>query len=75
MSIAKTDGTAGTCTECWCLVEQGMERAHEEWHQKQDQALRGLDENDRTVLGLVEILRDRISRLRHRLLEFEGRAP
>jgi hypothetical protein len=68
VSVAKTDGTAGTCTECWCLVEQGMERAHEDWHQKQNEIL------DRTLRVAGAALED-VARLRMKLLELEGKAP
>lgn len=68
MSVAKTDGTAGTCTECWCLIEQGMERAHEEWHQDQKKNLAH-------VLRIVTHALDDTARLRMHVLELEGKAP
>lgn len=62
------DNGLSECTECWCVVAQGMERAHEEWHQKQAKATHN-------ILELIEMLRDWINRVRNHILESEGRAP
>jgi len=56
------------CTECWALVSPGMERAHEEWHAKQNERLS-------VILRIAKHAREDAARLRGTLLEMEGRAP
>lgn len=55
MSVAKTDGSSpGMCIDCGCLVEQGWERTHEEWHQKLRNYVTELDRAIQFILSILE---------------------